>query len=436
MAFGCHIGSFTKSTTTSGFPFNQDITDAAITDTPKLVILWTTPTTGDAAYEGDTNNTGFSIGFATAASAGKMHSVGMFEDDAAGTSDTYRWLVNNSSTAWMRNYNAAGTLQWEFHLNSFLSNGFRITYNATNNNIAYVINYLVMWGSDITVNSGSYTATAGPDNVAHGLGATPNFVMFLSGVGSSDNQAQAHGGFMVGMASSTSASNQASIAIASEDGRVNMDTWRYMPASTAIGITDPATGAINAVGTITGMDSTNFTVTWSDTPSAGAALIQWLAISGGSHNIHTMAAPAATGNQSKTGLSFQPVGLFAFSRGATASTTSDAHAMISAGAAKSSSLHRAATYASEDNTADCEALVRSTGSYIVEISPTDVNATAASTGAPTMQVEIVTMNSDGYTWNYDATITNAVIAVWAFAGTPVAAPLPNTSSLALLGAGT
>lgn len=347
-----------------------------------------------------------------------MHSIGCFEDDGAAASASWHWQINNSSSAWMRRYNPTGTLQDEFYLNSFLSNGFRITYNA-NTSLAHIYNYLVVWGTDWTVNSGSYQAptTAGISTVAHGLGAAPGFVMQMTGRSATNDDNQNDGTLSIGMASSTTLANQRCMNITIENGRTTMDTGRYMPVDKALGIvSETVTTTIDAIATITTMDATNIQVDWSD-PSSIASRISWLAISGGKHDVHGMTAPASVGNQSKTGLSFQPEGLFAFSRGATATTTADAHAMISVGAAKSSSLHRSSLYTSEDATANCEALVRSSSAYVIETSPTAVAATASSTAAPNMQIELVQFNSDGYTVNYDATVSGFVWAGWAFGPT-------------------
>lgn len=416
MAFGWHVGSFTKSVATSGFPFNQDITAAAITDTPKLVIIWSSFTTAHEAYQ-DSADSGFTIGFATqGATAGKMHSAGMFEDDGAGSSASWRWLVNNSATAWMRRYSPAGTLASEFYLNTELSNGFRITYNA-NDARADIYNYLVMWGSDITVNSGTFNArtTVGSDTIAHGLGTAPKFVMQISGQGSGDNTNNGSGQVCIGMASSTTAANQQCIAVAAENGRNTMDTWRYMPADKALGILDATLGSIDGLCTISTMDSTNFVDNWSDACS-GAWRISWLAITGGSHDVHTFSAPASPGNTSKTGMSFEPVGIFGFSRGATATTTSDAHARIAVGAAKGAATERSSLYASEDNTANCESLVRSSTTYMIETNPTAIAAAASSTAAPEMQIGLFTFNAAGYTLDFNATLSGAITAMWAFAG--------------------
>ncbi|MGH9877705.1 MAG: hypothetical protein ACRD5H_08710, partial [Nitrososphaerales archaeon] len=81
-------------------------------------------------------------------------------------------------------------------------------------------------------------------------------------------------------------------------------------------------------------------------------------------------------------------------------------------------FHRSALVASQNGTADCEALVRQSGTYLVESNPQDIAATASATLAPTVQAKIFSLDSTGYTLDFDTAVANYVLGVWSFAGEP------------------
>lgn len=177
---------FTTPTATGNF----DITDAGITDTPKLVII-----VGGASDSGETVDARMMIGAYDGTDqffASVWSQNGLTSANAERRRNTGQILRNTESTAFLAA--AAST---------FLSNGVRLNFTTANFARKYMA--IFFWGDDFDAKVGTVAYGTGTSAIATtGVGFQPNALMFASTGQGSANSTIGIGAFTLGMAADNS----------------------------------------------------------------------------------------------------------------------------------------------------------------------------------------------------------------------------------------
>jgi len=160
----------------------------------------------------------------------------------------------------------------------------------------------------------------------------------------------------------------------------------------------------DAIASFTSMNADGFTVNKSDPPTAPTPIF-YLAIKGGQYKVGSFNQATVTGNQSTTGVGFQPAGLMMLSFNKIAQPGLVAPSTLSIGAANSS--------ASRGNT----------WMDAIAVDPSDSNVYSSTNTAITMatgpttinaQADFVSFGSDSFTLNWTtADATKRQILYWA-----------------------
>lgn len=232
---------------------------------------------------------------------------------------------------------------------------------------------------------------AGFQNIT-GIGFQPKAVIFYwtrqTGNGFSAN---VNAGF--GMASSSANQSAVSVTMLDNSGRSDQGR-RYSASNCIIFLTGGGPPALEAQATFTSFGTNGFTINWT-TGSANQYIIHYIAFGGniqaivGNFNLTT-----AGGNQSVTGVGFQPdFLLFNWSYG-TALDSNIARSQLGIGFAKNSSEQVSFTQAGADNvgTNTDKRWWQRTDSCILSL-------TTANPPAQDARVSFVSMNADGFTVN-------------------------------------
>lgn len=245
--------------------------------------------------------------------------------------------------------------------------------------------------------TGQWTSrtTTGTD-VITGLGFQPKAIIIYDlayYVAFESIDSYAYFGF--GAAVDTTAANQRCYFDVSDDAAATSNTHQ---AWNAAAICNPGTGdANNSTGVISAIGADGFTVNW--TLASGHANKQQYMAFGGADITNTkigeITAPTATGNQTYTGVGFQPDILILFGAGNTAAGTATGY-NSGLGFATSSSNQVCNASFSKHNVADmvCKHYQRSgnTACYCLVD-----NTTPANVG---LEGSLVSMNADGFTINW------------------------------------
>lgn len=310
--------------------------------------------------------------------------------DNSATSDVTRSILN--SAYWKTTVGGATTARVTGTMSTFTSDGF--TINTTANVTSAILPYLALGGSDITNSVAGQIAM--PNSTADfsvtGLGFQPD-VIFLSVILLATNgTANNNNSFCFGVANS---SGQWCSSVKSQNAQATMNTSRaFYDNRCAVVLQSTGDTAVDEIGFVS-MDADGFTLSH-PVNSTGGYLINYLAIKGGQWKIGNLAQPSSTGNQSVTGMTFEPVGtLFSHASYETANSPV-ATARMGIGGATGTGDERAIWMGDRDNVPDSIANQRyATDKVII------MYAEATSAGA-TVQAEAdyVSNNSDGFTINW------------------------------------
>ncbi len=266
---GFKVGSFTKSTTTSGLPVSQVITHSLGT-TPKAIILWT---------DGQTNqtftNAGYVFGFGMTDGT-SSRSVSTSSQTGVGTSNTSTRMANKVLTLvqW------GETLVAEADLSSWNETTFTLNW-TTNNATAYVIHYIVIGGPDVSAKVLDWTmGTATGNKAVTGVGFRPNAVIHAHGTEAFTSALPASiAGAGFGLGAMDADGDQWASAFLAVDNLGTSDTQRGQQTDAAIysfnnGLT------VQKEASWVSMDADGFTVNFTNAASAAAARVLSLALKG------------------------------------------------------------------------------------------------------------------------------------------------------------
>ena len=250
-----------------------------------------------------------------------------------------------------------------------------------------------------------------------GLGFQPDIVflsvILLAATGTANN----NNSFCFGVAKSSS--KRWCSAVKSQNSQATMNTSRaFYTGRCLVVLQTTGDTAVDEVDFVS-MDSGGFTLSH-PVNSAGGYTIHYLAIKGGNWDVGNLNQPAATGNQSVSGLGFTPVGtLFSSASYETAdSPTPTSRIMI--GAATSSSARRCIWMGDQDNAANAKCDSRYVTDKCIEL------YTEVGGGAPTVlaAADYVSNDADGFTINWTNADATARKVGWVSFGNP-AGSVPN-----------
>jgi hypothetical protein len=196
----------------------------------------------------------------------------------------------------------------------------------------------------------------------------------------------------VGMATGTA--NRATVALSSEDVVTTSNCDGRHDNAHCLTLIDTA-AAVVAEADFVSFDADGFTLNWTTT-DATARVVAYLALGGSdltNAKVVQIQSPGATGNQSTTGVGFQPDCIIALTRSNdTAPPATSALSMFSMGFGTSSSA-RACTSATSQ---DAQATSNTWRSQIATGIIRGINVG----GTDRLVADVVSMDSDGFTLNY------------------------------------
>jgi len=310
------VGSFTKATSTD-VPVTQAVTGVGFQ--PKALLLWTA---GNTSVNTWTDGYLYAIGMTTAANASGSTAIAS-QDDVSPTNTTSRTVAK-----------ALTIVQWgesvlaECDLASFDANGFTLSW-TTNNDQAYIINYMAIGGTEVTgakVVSWQTPSSTG-DNAVTGAGFTPGAVLHLIGYQTSLGS---NAGANLGIGAMDS-SQEWAMALTEPDARNASDRARRIVTSGValrqIRLSD-TTGAAHNVATYTSMDADGFTVNFS---TANANYYVYSLCLAGEVDVGVYSF-VSTDDQAVTGVGFVPGGVLQASMSLLSTTSANTQVRTSFGA--------------------------------------------------------------------------------------------------------
>lgn len=237
-------------------------------------------------------------------------------------------------------------------------------------------------------NSG--TLTAGDTTVAHGLSTTPA-LFIVTGT----NEATAQDGSYTNDAAVSigwsDGTNNAVVTFTAENGAGTSNTGRAYNNDACIWHDSDADGTPNDEAVVTSFDATNVNLTWA--ADSGSGIYQWIAIGGAdvSASVDEFTLNTSTGNQSVTGVGFEP-SLVLLLSALTTSTGFSSNAGLAMGAMDNSGNQFAASVGSQDNQSTSDSFSYASSTHaLVDITLTN--------GSKIGGIKYSSMDADGFTFN-------------------------------------
>lgn len=401
MALNAQVAAITANTlaggqTTSGVGFQ-----------PKLLMMLGSRTTTAGSIAGAS----FGLGYGDV-----VHNetfVGFNSADNVATTDAVRTTLN--TRIFQASPPGDATEDCSASLTSFNSDGWQLNYNAASS--AFNLGYLALGGSDIAntvTGTFAMNSTTGSQSVT-GLGFTPDVVFFSVVNATALGSVNTHYALSYGAATATS---QWGVAVAGRSGAGTSNTRRAFRTNACGIICYSNSDAVEVAFNIVSMDVDGFTINISGAAGAGTTYqVAYTAIKGGRWKVGTFQQPTTTGNQSVTGVGFEPSGVIIGSASHDAISGVPVTARLSYGFATGSSNQQSVWVGDEDaivgNTnADSRYATNRVVMFYDE----------AGGGAPTAQAEAsyVSNDVDGFTVNWTtADTTQRYMGYVAFGASPV-----------------
>lgn len=383
---------------------------------PKAIIFyWTKQTaTGSSA----SRSAGY--GFAAAGAPITMAAVSMQGLDNVATTDANNYHSDAAAIV-LQNTASGGAVNNLGTITAFGADGFTVSWSAAGQ--ADRISYIALGGTDITnakVGTTSMFALTGNSSVT-GVGFQPDTAFLLaSGNGNVLNTitASSRTGGTFAFMSGTSGTTQGSVSVGNRDARTATGYIGSVWSNTDY--TTLRATALDVVATLGSWDADGFTMNATAAPNA-AHNVSWLALKGGKFRLGSLAQPAATGNQSITGVGFQPLAVMFASANlsgtsGTLNTTAGTAGKQSIGAAAAT---QSGTWTGSAGTINSgENMYSSSTAAITHVTSATVNA----------QASLSTLDADGFTLNWttaDATARN-VLYIAIGSATPACAAVQPT----------
>ena len=248
--------------------------------------------------------------------------------------------------------------------------------------------------SSVDVGSFTKNSTTGNQTVSHNLGETP--VALVLWTDSQTNESFTST-FQFGIGF-TDGTNSRSGAGASEDNKSSGVTSRRL-ANKALTIVDYSQGTV-AEADLSSWNSTGFTLNWTTNTASTGYVVHYLAIGGYevSAKVFTWVLPVFTGNQSVTGVTFQPNLVLCFHAGPGFTSTppnSSTHSTLGLSAMDDAGNQWANAYMDADS-------ANPAATYRYQRT-TKAIAILSTSGTVAKEASWVSMDSDGFTVNFSST---------------------------------
>ncbi len=366
---------------------------------PKAVIFWFS----DLTATGSGGNARGGMGFSDGTNEG-ANTVG-WNDASSATSG----LVSNTKAIWL--IDGGGTTLMAADLTSLDADGFTLEWTVAGG--SRLIHYLALGGISLTnVKVGSSTIlSAESPEVVTGLGFEPSALLILGKIGDLFDSATGHETFSFGVGASTTSRHSSS---GRERGSSDNGYSGYRDNETFVPADDSATPEME--WDLQSFDSDGFTLVKDAGTEDGR--IVWMAMSGVNIEQGILIQPTSAGEQSITGLAFEPSAVL-FDGGDKATTSEyESGPEITLGGATSSTQRGSLWF----------------GETVGGASDTDFQTTkvirSLTAGTPTLNAEadFVSFNADGFTINWTTADATARKVGWVALG-PASANVQITAAV-------
>jgi len=382
----------------------------------KIAMIWVTRKTGADGYLDDM---AYSMGFAVAGSVGRV--VDVMKDNGQGTAHAGEQPRSDGVICMMQPVFGVNN-DFATAFTAFTSDGFTVThFGGSAPDGAYIMNYWLIGGSDITdVEVGHVSIPTTTGNFSKtGMTYKPD-ITFLMHSGEGGSFPSQQGGKM-GFGAFTKEGDQFAWAVTDIQGTAQSHTGVvHVEDACLIEVDVNGSGVASqlARANFVSMNTDGWTINVTDAPAA-SLFTPYLSIKGGIWKIGSDTVKSSTGTKSRTGLGFRPKGvLYTGTQQSDASIHGDTNACWFHGAF-------------DGTNSACACGIYGFGSFGRGTQGQFSNAIIVhSTTAPAVQQSATktssTLDSDGYTLNYD-TANGAVpkFAYIAVGDTPFPAGMPS-----------
>lgn len=380
MAANFKTGTITSPTSTGNAAFT------GIGFQPKALILifekQTTSGTGVSFIHG--------MGFGISSSSRRAISSVFLDAVSGGTINMAR-AQSNSSILYAYNTTSGSTSAFLVaDLVSFDSDGFTLNFTTVQAS-GYLVSYIAFGGVDLTnVAIKDVRAPASTGSQAYtGVGFQPDMLITISNSDTSAGPGSSHNsGARATMGLGISGTNKAAHSVSDDNSGKKYAKVQKTGITMAADVITPS---ILYEASLTSLDSDGFTWNWVTTSANRYTFV--LCLKGGLYKVGTFNQSTSTGNQSVTGIGFQPLGIMLLSTNVASSTSVSTGAKFSMGGASSSSsrfstwLGASGDPSVADHYHDTEKVLR----VLTEGTPTEVTT-----------ADYVSNDSDGFTINNSA----------------------------------
>lgn len=373
---------------TSSFLMNNSTGNQAITGVgfqPKVVIFFSAL---KADPQGNADDIAYMFG--AAASSTKRFSSGAADINYGQASPATKDNFSNVLCIYFYSKPLVGYAAADFVSQD--SDGFTINV-TTAASATYRIFYVALGGSDLTADVGSFTAPAGTGNQSYtGVGFRPNamiFSSFANSVVTTENNWQNYIGW------ATSLNQGVVITRGTGASTYNAGTQFNSQQLSTSCLGGVAGGANDGLANFVSNDADGWTLNWTNT--GGSYVHGYIALKGANVKVGSFSENTSTGNQSVSGVGFQP-SLVMFNSQSKASTSSIQTSYTSQmfGVATSSSSRRVFAVQDSNGVPSGQCQRRTSEALCL----THITGTAVS-ASPTVNAEadFVSMDTDGFTIN-------------------------------------
>lgn len=401
MALDARVGAIAASTSTG------DQTTSGVGFQPKLLMMLGSRTTAAGSIAGAS----FGLGHGDMANSETF--AGFNSADNVATTDTVRAILGNR--IFQSSPPGDAVADSSASLTSLNSDGWLLNYSSASS--AFNLGYMALGGSDITnTTTGTFALnpTTGNQSVT-GLGFTPDIILFSIVNNTTLTATNNHYALSYGAATATS---QWGAAVAGRSSVGTSNTRRAFRTNFCGVVCITNSDSIEVAFSLVSMDVDGFTVNISGTAGAGTTYqVAYTAIKGGQWTAGSFQQPTTTGNQSVTGIGFNPSGVIFGSASHDSVSGVPVTARLSYGFATGASNQQSVWVGDEDNVVgNTNTDSRYASNRVVMFYD------EAGGGAPTAQAEAtyVSNDVDGFTVNWTAAdATQRYVGYVAFGASPV-----------------
>lgn len=376
MALSTKAGQFTTPSSTG----NNSITGLGFQ--PELVFFFGNDNTSDTWLDD------YVFYFGVAGDSSNQACIEVFSDDGVTTSNV---ASRYDKANCFGSINVAATSQTRGAFVSMDADGFTINW-TTASATQRKVNYIAL-GGDITgvkIQRFDQKTSSGSQSVT-GVGFEPDMVMiFQSRVTTNNPPSGASVNSFPRLGFATSSSAEGYVANRIRDGlATGSDTARAQKIDAVTGHIQSTTETISNEAEFTSMDADGFTLNWT-TVDGSAYRMLYVAVAGGQWYSGNFARSGSTGDQSVTGVGFQPTGLL-LAHNSLGTTGAVAHARLHVGATDGTNEYT--VFAGDED-------ALSTTDNINDLDSTKM-LKSMTEGTPSTEwtADIVSLDSDGFTLN-------------------------------------